>query len=81
MHAWRQSTASEPVTLEKLFQSNPSMGKYDPYNIAKVTATYSDLLRKGFTGQMRDAWGGMLSQDLLHARFPELKIQGWIYTS
>lgn len=61
MHAWCQRTASVPNTLEKLFQSNSSMGKYDPYNITEVSETYGDVLSKGFTGQMKDACGGILS--------------------
>jgi len=65
-----------PNTLEKLFQNNSSMGKYDPHSITKVSETYGDLRSKGFTGQMKDASGGMLSWDPLYLRFQNFKIWG-----
>ncbi|KAJ7412673.1 hypothetical protein WISP_94900 [Willisornis vidua] len=54
------------LTLEKLFHTNSSMGKYDPQNIPKVSETCGDLLSKGFTGQLKDACGGILSWDTLY---------------
>lgn len=68
-HAWCQRTASVLNTLEKLFQNNSSMGKYDPCDIAKVSKTCGDLLSQGFAGQMGDACGGTLPWDLLCLRF------------
>lgn len=49
------------------------MGKYDPYNITKVSETYGDVLRKGFTAQMKDACGGVFSWDPLYLIFQNLK--------
>lgn len=68
-HAWCQRTASVPNTLEKLFQNNSSMGKYDPYNITEVSETHGDLLSKEITGQMKDACGGILSWDSRYLGF------------
>lgn len=65
-----------PNTLAKLFQNSSSMGKYDPYNIGKVSEISSDVLSKGLAGSIKDVCGGLLSQYLAYLRFQN-KNMGW----